>query len=299
MLLKWYVKDSYSILKHEELLCHLKCQCVSGQAEKYTRKVVITLANYHLEVSIISRKKGRSVTKLANYISGQKLHDSYTGKNHYKRRSDVLYSKVLLPADAPTEFYNIQYLCNKIDEAEKRCDARTAREIKASLPNELSKEENIRIVNKFVARNILRRGLGAIVAIHEGRNEEAPEKNNPHVHIIITTRQITSDGFSRKKDRSIDKKAVLTRWREAWMEEQNHAYERNWLDIEISHASLKAQGIDRIPKKHISRIDFQKKQRLEQLLAKSKKRVIDLRHQKEGLKNQYEHEKGLYMSRSR
>ena len=92
---------------------------------------------------------------------------------------------------------------------------------------------------------------------------------------------------------------MLTSWREAWMEEQNHAYERNWLDIEISHASLKAQGIDRIPKKHISRIDFQKKQRLEQLLAKSKKRVIDLRHPKEGPKNQYEHKKGLYMSRSR
>ena len=41
------------------------------------------MANYHLEVQVISRGKGRSVTRLANYISGKRLHDSYRDETYY------------------------------------------------------------------------------------------------------------------------------------------------------------------------------------------------------------------------
>ena len=44
------------------------------------------MANYHLEVSIISRRKGRSVVKSVNYISGRKLHDHYNNKTYYSAR---------------------------------------------------------------------------------------------------------------------------------------------------------------------------------------------------------------------
>lgn len=66
------------------------------------------MANYHLEVQEISRGKSRSVTRLANYISGQRLHDSYYGRTYYKQRKDVLHSRIFQPCNAPPDFYDLQ-----------------------------------------------------------------------------------------------------------------------------------------------------------------------------------------------
>ena len=48
------------------------------------------MANFYLEVQVISRSKGRSVTRLVNYISGKRLHDPYQGEAYYKWRNDIL-----------------------------------------------------------------------------------------------------------------------------------------------------------------------------------------------------------------
>lgn len=62
------------------------------------------MANYHFESQVISRGKGRSVTRLANYISGQRLRDSYFEKTYYHRRQDVLDCRIFLPPHAPRNF---------------------------------------------------------------------------------------------------------------------------------------------------------------------------------------------------
>ena len=41
------------------------------------------MANYHLEVQVLSRGKGRSVSRLVNYISGKTIHDSRSGRTFY------------------------------------------------------------------------------------------------------------------------------------------------------------------------------------------------------------------------
>ena len=128
------------------------------------------MANYHMEVQVISRGKGRSVTKLASYIAGKNLYDSYLNKTHYTKRRDVLYCNIFQPDNAPTDFYDLQHLCCEIDAAEKRYDARTAREFKGSLPNELSLQSQIQIVDAFVQKSFISHGLCAIEAIHEGRH---------------------------------------------------------------------------------------------------------------------------------
>ncbi len=75
----------------------------------------------------MGRGKGKSITGLANYISGRELYDSYLQKTFHARkgRTDVLYFDILQPADAPDEFHDLQRLCNEIDKAEARYDART------------------------------------------------------------------------------------------------------------------------------------------------------------------------------
>ena len=47
------------------------------------------MSNYHFEVTIISRGKGRSVTSSVSYISGRALHDIHNGKTYYKHREDL------------------------------------------------------------------------------------------------------------------------------------------------------------------------------------------------------------------
>lgn len=251
------------------------------------------MANYHLEVNVISRGQGRSITKAINYISGKRLHDDYTGKTYYNCRQDVLYDKIFQPTNVPLEFYDLQSLCNEIDKAEIRYDARTAREFKCSLPNELPVHELIQIVSEYVSSNFVDQGLCAIAAIHEGRNETDPSMNNPHVHIIVPTRFVGPEGFSKKKDREHDNKKYVGIWREQWAKVQNRAYERNGLDIRVSHESLEIQGEDREPTIHLSRIDWQKEKRGERTIAGDKKRTIKARNEERICQRQLDRERGI------
>ena len=237
------------------------------------------MANYHFGVQAISRGKGRSVIKLANYITGRRLDDRYNIKTYYRQRNDVLYCRIFQPANAPLDFYDLQQLCDKIDDAETRYNARTAREFKGSLPNELPLGEHIRIVEEFIRDNFIQYDLCAIAAIHEGKNIDDPARNNPHVHIIVSTRTVSPDGFSKLKDREHDKRKYIGIWREQWALIQNRAYERNRLDIRVSHESLEVQGVrDREPIPYLNRIDFQKEQRGEHTRAGDRKREAEARN---------------------
>lgn len=141
------------------------------------------MANYHFEIKNVSRSKGGSISRRTSYIFGEKLRDNYLNQNCYKKRSDVLFRKVFLPRAAPSEYGNLQALCNAIDKAEKRYDERTAKELIGSLPNELSVNEIVKIVTEFVSVNFTEFGLAAIAAIHDGRNDADKSRSNPHVHI--------------------------------------------------------------------------------------------------------------------
>ncbi|GHU59913.1 hypothetical protein AGMMS49975_28100 [Clostridia bacterium] len=258
------------------------------------------MANYHMEFKIISRGQGRSVTKAASYINGEKLRDDYNGETHYNRRQDVIYREIFQPVTAPPNFHDLQKLCEEIDKAENRYDARTAREFKGSLPNELPLDEIVRIIREYVEENFIVRGLCAIAAIHEGKNASDPTKNNPHVHIIVPTRAVGRDGFNKKKDREHNNIKYASIWREQWAEVQNRAYERNRLDIRVNHESLEVQGIrDREPTIHLSRIDWQREKSGERTIAGDKKRDIERRNNERLREKQLEREYELEFELSR
>ena len=232
------------------------------------------MANFHFEVKNVSRGRSGSVSRRASYIYGEKLYDCYLDQNFCKYRSDVLFREVFLPKSAPPEYDDVQTLCIEIDKSEKRYDARTAKEFICSLPNELPLVEIIKIVKEFIAVNFTERGLAAIAAIHEGRNAVDPSRNNPHVHILVTTRTLGENGFSLKKLRELDQKRNVTVWREQWAKSQNRAYERNGFDIRVSHERLKRQGIKREPLPHLFCIDYQREQRGQRTPDGDRKREI-------------------------
>jgi len=222
------------------------------------------LACYHFNASIVSRGNGSSIAAAVAYISGEKLHDSYDGKIHDRsHRRDVIYKATLLPLSAPREFLDRQTWLDALNRAERRCDAQMARSIKVALPNELTFEEQVALVEEFVSENFIAQGFLADLAIHRGllnrhRVSEDIEpveerRDNPHAHIVVPLRTVDEDGFSRTKTqgRYMNNPSYLNQWRREWARLQNREFERLGLDVRVSHESLAARGINREPTKHI------------------------------------------------
>lgn len=225
---------------------------------------------YHMEVSTLSRGKGRSLGASLSYISGKKIHDRYSGKTYRHRRFDLVQCRVYLPPSSPNALRDLQCLCNELNKAEKRKDARTGRLFICSLPNELVPGEWAKIVKDFIEENFVAKGLCAVAAIHRGTNRDFPSKNNPHVHIIVSTRTVGPEGFNPQKDREHDKRCYIEIWRRAWAEVQNRAYERCHIEKRISHESLRVQGIDRKPLRHVNYVDWQRAERQRRIQEKER-----------------------------
>lgn len=225
---------------------------------------------YHMEVSTLSRGKGRSLGASLSYISGKKIHDRYSGKTYRHRRFDLVQCRVYLPPSSPNALRYLQCLCDELNKAEKRKDARTGRLFICSLPNELVPGEWAKIVKDFIEENFVAKGLCAVAAIHRGTNRDFPSKNNPHVHIIVSTRTVGPEGFNPQKDREHDKRCYIEIWRRAWAEVQNRAYERCHIEKRISHESLRVQGIDRKPLRHVNYVDWQRAERQRRIQEKER-----------------------------
>lgn len=225
---------------------------------------------YHMEVSTLSRGKGRSLGASLSYISGKKIHDRYSGKTYRHRRFDLVQCRVYLPPSSPNALRDVQCLCDELNKAEKRKDARTGRLFICSLPNELVPGEWAKIVKDFIEENFVAKGLCAVAAIHRGTNRDFPSKNNPHVHIIVSTRTVGPEGFNPQKDREHDKRCYIEIWRRAWAEVQNRAYERCHIEKRISHESLRVQGIDRKPLRHVNYVDWQRAERQRRIQEKER-----------------------------
>jgi hypothetical protein len=172
-----------------------------------------------------------------------------------------------------------------LDKSEKLPYAQTAREFKGSLGNELPLVELIEIAREYVTDNFVVHGYCAIITIHAGENKDNPSKNNPHVHIIIPFRTLEPDGFSKTKtsSRKWNNRKQLRIWRELWADVQNRAYERNGLNIRISHESNEVQGKD-APAPYKSRIDWQRNKETREIQAQRKARDKQIKQ------HQLEHE---------
>jgi MobA/MobL family len=219
----------------------------------------------HFRVSVISRGGGQSavasaaytsggkltsVVASAAYRSGQTLYDERVGKTFdYTRKEHVVHTEIIAPEGAPEWAFNRQQLWNAVEAGEKRKDARLARSIIAGLPRELDTERNIALVRAFVQEQHVGRGMIADIAIHD--KDASDGGRNPHVHILLTLRDITADGFNAKKNREWDKTEMLEEWRDAWENLQNRYLEAAGRGERVSLKSYEEQGIDKIPGQHM------------------------------------------------
>ena len=130
-----------------------------------------------------------------------------------------------------------------MESSETRKNSQTARHIDAALPVEISRYEQIDLVRKFCNQCFVSKGICVDFAIHD------KEDGNPHVHILLTTRNVSERGFTTK-NRSWNDKSLLIEWRKLWADWCNHKL-YFVSDKRIDHRSYAAQGIDKIPQKHL------------------------------------------------
>lgn len=90
-----------------------------------------------------------------------------------------------------------------------------------------------------------------------------------------------------------NKRKYINIWREDWANEQNLAYEKNGLNIRVSHESFEVQGKDREPTIHLSRIEWQKEQLGEKTIHGDKKRAIKKRNEERICQKQLEQERNI------
>ena len=240
------------------------------------------MAIYHLSVSNVSRAKGSNSCATLAYISGEKIHDSRTGKTYsYSRRERVLVVETILPASAPLEYTNAETLWNAVENYETADNARTAKKIQVALPRELELSEQKTIVEEYIRQNLAQEGYCATYAIHDGGT-----RGNPHAHILVSNRTIDrkgnwgvkrkmayaldergnripllnedgtqrTDGNGRRQwkrvtveQNKLDSKDFLLRLRKAWADVVNRYLSPS---EQIDHRSNVARSIEDIPTIH-------------------------------------------------
>jgi hypothetical protein len=99
-------------------------------------------------------------------------------------------------------------------------------------------------VREYIQENFVKHGMIADFAIHDNGD------GNPHVHILLTMRDVDKNGFG-KKNRTWNSKARLENWRGNWAVKCNAKFQEKGLDVRIDHRSLKNQGLDREPQIYV------------------------------------------------
>jgi len=212
------------------------------------------MAIYHFSVQVISRGKGQSAVASASYRSGEKLRDEQTEQTKYYKREVQPENHILAPSHAPSWVQNREFLWNEVERSETRKNSRLAREINIALPRELSNEQQTELIKGYVQEQFVDKGMIADIAIHRD------DKENPHAHVMLTTREISEDGFTTK-NRDWNNKELLEQWREQWSEHANKALEKENIQERITHQSHADRGLEILPTVHLGHVasDMEKK----------------------------------------
>ncbi len=161
------------------------------------------MAIMFIRAQVISRGAGRSVVSAAAYRHRARMFDEQSGTAFSYRggASELKHEELALPDQVPAWLRSAidgrsvagasEALWNAVDAFETRVDAQLARELIIALPEELTRGENIALVQEFVRDNLTSKGMIADWVYHD-------KDGNPHIHLMTALRPLTEEGFGRK-----------------------------------------------------------------------------------------------------
>ena len=213
------------------------------------------MAIYHLEAKMVSRGAGRSAVAAAAYLSCSQMLNEYDGVQHdYTRKQGLGWRQVFLPATAPAEWQDRETLWNAVEETETAKDSRLAREFVAALPIELSREEQIQLLQDFIKEQFVADGMCADAAIHD----PYPPGHNPHAHILLTVRPLDEKGKWQYKtekeylcvkggeERGFTAAEFKQAQADGW--EKQYQYKVGKKKVYMAPSAAQAQGYERVSK---------------------------------------------------
>ena len=211
------------------------------------------MAIYHLEAKVVSRGAGRSAVAASAYLSCSRLYNDYDGIQHdYTKKQGLVWQEVFLPEYAPQEWQDREKLWNAVEEVETAKDSRLAREFVVALPIELSREEQIELLQEFIQEQFLPNGMCADAAIHD------TDGHNPHAHILLTVRPLDKQGkwqyktekeylcMKNGEERGFTAAEFKAAQNEGW--EKQYPYKVGKKKVYMTPSAAEAQGLVRADK---------------------------------------------------
>ena len=208
------------------------------------------MALFHLNVSSIGKSSGSSACASAAYRScseiTQTITDPQTGievsyTHDFSNKKGLAFSEVFAPEGLDSWCSNREQLWNKVEARETHVKGRYARDIKLALQTEFSLEQNIKILSEYVKETFVKDGIIADVNIH------MDDLNNPHAHIMLTTRKLEMNDNDEwvfgNKNRTLDSKGWLVNIRNNWAEINNKHFMIHGIDKSITHESYESRGL--------------------------------------------------------
>lgn len=143
----------------------------------------------HFDIRIVQRSKRQSSVAAAAYQSGEKLFSEYDQKRKaYSDKRGIAFTEIMLPENAPPEYKDRNTLWNAVEQKENQWNSQLARRFIMALPKEISREEQIRLMEEYCKSQFVSKGMIADFAIHDKGD------GNPHAHIMLTLRPIDEQG---------------------------------------------------------------------------------------------------------
>ena len=211
------------------------------------------MAIYHLEAKVVSRGAGRSAVAASAYLSCSRLYNDYDGIQHdYTKKQGLVWQEVFLPEYAPQEWKDREQLWNAVEEVETAKDSRVAREFVVALPLELSRTEQIELLQEFIQKQFVSDGMCADAAIHDTGG------HNPHAHILLTVRPLDEQGkwqyktekeylcMKNGEERGFTAAEFRTAQNEGW--EKQYPYKVGKKKVYMTPSAAEAQGFVRADK---------------------------------------------------
>ena len=211
------------------------------------------MAIYHLEAKVVSRGAGRSAVAASAYLSCSRLYNDYDGIQHdYTKKQGLVWQKVFLPEYAPQEWKDREQLWNAVEEVETAKDSRLAREFVVALPIELSRQEQIELLQEFIQEQFVSDGMCADAAIHD------TDGHNPHAHILLTVRPLDERGkwqyktekeylcMKNDEERGFTAAEFKAAQNEGW--EKQYPYKVGKKKVYMTPSAAEAQGFVRADK---------------------------------------------------
>lgn len=215
---------------------------------------------------ITSAAEGKTALGTSCYISARNGQNPETADRYNFGHANgqgperVAASFVLLPEGADVGYYDPDKLWTAAEKAEHRAVERYSRDLPyqekmrariqyakhliIALPRdaEVSPEQRIEMAREFAQLHFVDKGVAVEVAVH------VDDPNNPHAHLLITTRRFTEDGLDfANKARDLNpvfrrgRVAQSDEWMLRWHDFQTAYFKREGIQLEVDAISVVPQ----------------------------------------------------------